>query len=338
MTILVVWPSTPDETTGALTSDLVRRVVETADLTDRRGYGLPLDDFSRLLYGGPLAPSRVAEAVALAPGLAVIDDVVVRTDRGHATPQMRLRRRLHQAHSREGDGIARDFAMRLVATCPLVRCVALSGSLASGGFDPRDDVDFNLVVRDGSKYTTYLWAIALSAVTSLRNIRKETDEMGALPLLPKVICLNVVWEDAQVRPFVRNDKWIAYELLMARPVYGSAYLSGVFLENQWLESHFPQLLDPGFVPPDDLPEGSVVERPGARFFRYLDRHPRALRAFERASRFLVFSLHAIVSLTRARNPEAKAREDFVNTMKRPYSVFDVPGHDSAIPPTALDPR
>lgn len=313
-------------------------MVETADLTDRRGYGLSVGEFARLLYGGPVSESTVAAAVRGSPGLAIVDGVVVRMDRRDAAPRMRLRRHLHRDHAVEGTDLAQDFASRLVSTCPLVRCVALSGSLASGGYDPRDDVDFNLVVRDGSKYTAYLWALALSAVTSVRNIHKETDEMGALPLLPKIICMNVVWEEAQLRPFARQDKWLAYELLMTRPLFGSAFLSQAYRENAWLAEHFPQLHDRRYLPDDTIGEGAVAPRPGAAAFAWISRHPRVLRAVEAASRFAVLGLHAVISLTRQRKPEALAREAFVNTVKRPYSVHDVPGRERPVPQAALDPR
>jgi hypothetical protein len=125
---------------------------------------------------------------------------------------------------------------------------------------------------------------------------------------------------------------------MTRPLYGSRFLADSFEANPWLGQHFPQLLEAGYLPGDSLSAERTSPRPGHRFFRWLARHAWALRAVESCSRFAVLGLHAFVSLTRSRNPEAKAREEFVNTVKRPYSVFDVPGKEGPLPGGALDAR
>lgn len=313
---------------------LAARIRETAVLADRRGYGVPLDDFARNFYGGPVTPDEVLGGIDRVDEVSVVDGVVVRSDRLHLARAAWQRRGSHATHVHVADRIASDFSRRLAATCPLVRCVAVSGSVSSGGFDPRDDVDFNLFVRDGSKYTVYLWSLALSAVNSLRNRGKETDEMGDLPFLPKVVCINVVWEDRQVRPFVRDDKWLAYELLMTRPLTGNGYYASVVEDNPWLGAHFPQIRESAPHAPDAPPRA----RPGAVLFRFLDRNPRALAAVERLARVATIGLHRAVSLLRTRSPEASQREEFVNMVKRPYSVYDVPGREGPIPPAAYRER
>lgn len=325
---------------GAPDASLEARVAEMLELTDRRGYGIPLEEFGRLLLGGPGPGAYVGAAAMRVPGAAVVDGHVVRADRAPFVASMIARRDSHRIHEAQARALAEDFAGRLVSTCPLVRSVSLTGSMASGGFDPRDDIDLNLVVRDGAKYTVYLWSLALGAVTSLRNRAKPSDEMGRLPLLPKVICINVVWEEAQVRPFVRQDKWLAFELLMHRPLLGTGYWEHVLAQNPWLGHHFPQIFDAGFLGGDAPAAVRMARAPrrGRSFFGYLASHPGALALTEAVARPLVIALHRAVSLLRRRRPEARARESFVNLVKRPYSVYDLPGKEREVPDEALAAR
>ncbi len=319
---------------------LEARVRAMLELTDRRGYGIPLEEFGRLLYGGPAPPEEVGAAVARLEDAAVVEGHVVKADRAPLVPSMIARRESHRRHEAQARALAEDFAGRLVATCPLVRSVSLTGSMASGGFDPRDDIDLNLVVRDGAKYTVYLWALALGLVTSLRNRAKPSDEMGALPLFPKIICINVVWEEAQVRPFVRQDKWLAFELLMHRPLLGTGYWEHVLAQNPWVSGHFPQAFEAGYLGGDAPAALGVARarRPGRSFFAYLAAHPGALALTEALARPIVLGLHRAVSLLRNGRPQARARERFVNLVKRPYSVYDLPGREREVPEEALAAR
>ena len=330
----------PIPNSGRPAPTLEERIAETLELMDRRGYGISVPDFGRLLYGGPAPSAEISRALSSGLPAVVVDGLVLRPDRADRADALMARQREHRKHEAEARRLADEFAARLVSTCPLVRTVSLTGSMASGGFDPRDDIDFNLVVRDGAKYSVYLWALALGLVTSLENRRKPTDEMGDLPFLPKVICLNVVWEESQVRPFVRQDKWLAFELMMHRPILGASYWERVLEQNTWIGAHFPQVLQGGFASTDSEAALAAARqrRPGRSLFAWLDRHPLALSVVERVARPLVIGLHKVISLMRKGHPEARAREAFVTLVKRPYTVFDVPGREGPVPPQALRAR
>ena len=56
------------------------------------------------------------------------------------------------------------------------------------------------------------------------------------------------------------------------------------------------------------------------------------------SRVATIGIHRLVSLVRKGNPEAREREAFVNTVKRPYSVYDVPGREGPVPAAAFRER
>jgi hypothetical protein len=320
--------------------DLQARIRTTVDLMDRRGYGVTLEHFARLLYGGSVAPSAVSHEIPAMPDLSLEDGLVIRRDRRAEHFAMRARQANHATHARGAESLAVDFAARLVSTCPFVESVSLTGSMASGGFQPQDDVDVNITTRSGSKYTVYLWSLALAAVTSLRNRGKPTDEMGTLPFLPKIICINVVWEDRQLRPLARQDQWIAYELMMHRPILGAVHWRAILDQNRWMEAHFPQVYEPGFVGSDskEAERLAAVRRRGRALFSFLGRHPIALKAVEATSRLMVMGMHRVVSLMRGRQPQARQRETFVNLVKRPYSVYDVPGRERPVPSAAFEPR
>src|SRR2546426_1624881 len=151
-----------DEAAEARHADLRARAVETLALTDRRGYGVAVEAFARLFYQGAVAPEEILPVLRSSAGMAVVDGLVVRLDRVLAVREMLRRQAAHTENGARAEALAADFAGRLLATCPLVRSVCLTGSAASGGFDPSDDVDLNLIVRDGAKYTVYLWSLALS--------------------------------------------------------------------------------------------------------------------------------------------------------------------------------
>src|SRR5207245_4917819 len=57
----------------------------------------------------------------------------------------------HRALNGDAWSVARAFTEDLASLCPFVRCVAVCGSLASGGYANSDDLDFDLFVKSGTK-------------------------------------------------------------------------------------------------------------------------------------------------------------------------------------------
>ena len=159
--------------------------------------------------------------------------------------------RLLNGHAR---AIAESFAERLATVCPYVQSVALSGSVASGGYQSGDDIDFDLFVRAGTKYVCYLAANLIGLTYSWRFRKARSTTARLTFLLPKVICINVVWAEDESRPFVRQDAGMAFELLRCQPIVGAYTFGQVLARNRWLFEFFPQLLKRTWV--DTVNRGS----------------------------------------------------------------------------------
>jgi predicted nucleotidyltransferase len=194
---------------------LEERILGTLALAESRGYNLTLEDLSARLLGGPAPVEALRETVHSHEGLDFDGTFVGLKGRLRAGKCAR-RKEANSKWLPLALSVAQEYARDLVRLCPHVRCVMLSGSAASGGFCPEDDIDLNIVVRDGTKYTSYVAALLLSLRFSVRFGRSIGSRY--VPGVPKVICLNVVWEERQAIPFARRDAQLAFELLNTVPI------------------------------------------------------------------------------------------------------------------------
>ena len=270
------------------------------------------------------APTLQALAVDLLGGAVTVptlllsvsnsDDVVVEEGfaslRTHRNLLEKSRRRVETHRSLNGRArtIAEGFARELTVVCPLVECVGLSGSVASGGFESRDDIDINLFVLDGAKYFVYAVALLLGLRVAIRH-RKSRG-------LRKLICINVLWTRSQCDPFVRQDRSLAFELLHCRTVLGGARFQRVIRANPWIDAFFPQLRE---TPVLDLPRPS----PNAvgTMVLWIGRHERLLRSLEQSARLLTKAAYSLSHWLRRRDPIAMERLRFLQRVKYPYEVF-----------------
>ncbi len=283
------------------------RLLRTTELLERRGYALPPDRLASLCLGGPLAPEAVLGVVTGSRRLAFAEGLVVRTASTTRPDSIRRRQAAHALAGPTFLAEARYFAERLARLCPFVLSVSVAGSLASGGFAPADDIDLNLVVEDGRRHLAYV-ALNLLALLSARRYRgKPVDTHTARPLAPRVMTANLILERSQCFPLARQDEDMAYELLVARPLLGGAFLQEVVAANPVLLEHFPQL-EGRIGPTPDL----VSRVPSWFFPAWLDRPARGVGAA--AWRFMQW--------TRRHRPEALARVAYVRACMRPYTLFD----------------
>ena len=290
------------------TSDRVRRTVA---LVGRRGYAIPASSLGALCLGGPLDPDEVRWAVAACPELEIAEGLVVERASADRARGIRSRARTHALEAAPYVAMARSFTRTLVALAPYVRAVSIAGSLASGGFRESDDVDLNLVVDDGRRHLAYVAVNALGLVHALAHRAKPVDDLTRRPLAPRLMTANLILERSQCRPLARQDEDMAFELLVAQPVFGADEIASVIEENPGLLDHFPQLA--ARRPP--LVSASFTSRlPKAMFPRVLDHPARAIGAA--AWRYMQW--------TRRDRPEALARVAFVRSTMQPYTLFDSP--------------
>ena len=197
-----------------------------------------------------------------------------------------------------------------------MEAIALTGSVASGGYRPGDDVDFDLFVRTGTKYICYLAATLVGLKYSWRYRSTDLDSLHRTPVLPKITCINVVWPTDQTRPFVRQDAALAFELRRCEPLIGWERFRKVLDDNPWIRGYFPQTYDKVAVDRVDRARGAW-----AGFLSWMGRRPGLLRATETACRRVGWVLYHLTQAFRERDPRAREHMAFLRRVKYPYEVF-----------------
>ena len=297
----------PDSTARSLTtSDRVRRTVA---LLARRGYALDAERIAQVCIGGAISPREVRWAVAAGRDLSIADDLVVDREGLARVDQIRSRAQGHRDDAGAYVEMTVRFVRSLVALAPFVRSVSIAGSLASGGFRASDDVDLNLIVDDGHRHVAYVVVNALGLVHAMAHRAKPVDDLTRRPIAPRLMTANLILERSQCLPLERQDEDMAFELLMAEPLFGVDSIEELIDANPALVEHFPQLAD---KPAALAMEPPTHRLPSALFPGFLDGAARALG--ESAWRYMQW--------TRRHHPDALERVEYVRSTMRPYALFD----------------
>ena len=336
----------------------------TLALAHLRGYALPVARLPSLLLGGPVPREALEDALVDRSRIEVQDGIACIRGNGQLIPATRRRLSTHPGLEARFDRLARAYVRELVDLLPTVECVAVAGSFTSGGLCRDDDLDLNLFVRDKTKFLSYLAALVLAARYGLRTngwhnwIGGEGGNGGQsgkgwtvgnggnggapgngapadampLPFITKRICINVIWERAEARPFARKDAALAFELLNSRPVYNAPYFDSVVADNRWLLSYFPQMADRR-LPANGTalrengmaPRARGAPRPsGGRLVPGIIGGMARLGVGEAVSRRAVRFLHALVKNYRAAYPEARSCAARKERLKHPYGLLELP--------------
>ena len=275
----------------------------------RRGYALPISRLADLCIGGRVSEDDVRWAVAANPDLTTAGGLVVERNAVTRAGEISSRARDHVLQSAPYLEMTATFVRRLVVIAPFIRSVSIAGSLASGGFRDSDDVDLNLIVDDGMRHAAYVVLNILGTVHALSHRGKPVDDLTRRPLAPRLMTANLVLERSQCRPLLRQDEDMAFELLVAEPLFGVEVLHEVVHDNPGVLDHFPQLADrlaPHMIAP---PRWRL---PGPLFPAF----------FDLPARWLGESAWRYMQWTRRDRPEALARVAYVRSTMRPYALFD----------------
>jgi hypothetical protein len=285
------------------------RVGQTVELLQRRGYALTPRRLGDLCLGGELSEDEVRWAVAASPELTIAEGLVVELSALPRVSDIRARAGSHDIDAAPYLPMTARFVRTLVAAAPFIRAVSVAGSLASGGFRATDDVDLNLIVDDGHRHLAYVAVNALGLGHALAHRAKPVDDLTRRPLAPRLMTANLILELSQCHPLARQDADMAYELLVAEPVFGFETLSRVLASNRELLDHFPQL---ACKRPRMIVDPPAWRIPASLYPTSLDGAARRLG--EAAWRYMQW--------TRRRHPEALARVAYVRATMRPYALFD----------------
>ena len=288
------------------------RVRQTVRLLQRRGYAVTPARLSSLCLGGSLSEAELRWAVAASPELTVAEGLVVERSAMDRVSEIHARATAHELDSALYLPMTARFVRTLVAIAPFIRSVSVAGSLASGGFRESDDVDLNLIVDDGHRHLAYVAVNVLGLLHALAHRAKPVDDLTRRPLAPRLMTANLILETSQCYPLARQDEDMAYELLVAQPVFGRETLIEVLDSNPALLEHFPQLACTGALLRMESPAWRL---PRALFPAALDGVAR--RIGEAAWRYMQW--------TRRHHPDALARVAYVRATMRPYTLFDESG-------------
>ncbi len=282
----------------------------------RWGYAPRIEALARQLIGGPASVEDVENATRASVLFRVENGFVALAGSEALLCLSRTRSDRNQLLNGEARSVAREFAQELTRLCPLVECVALSGSVASGGYVDGDDIDFDLFVKDETKYTVYLLANLLGLRYSLRYRKRHVDPQHRVFFLPKVICINVVWQSRETAPFRRQDAGLAFELLRCDPLLGQHRFDEVLADNPWIDGYLPQARTrrwSSVTPPQPNRVARLLSRVYAR--------PRSRRLLERVCRGTSYAMYRLIRELRKPDAQARERMEFLSRAKYPYEVF-----------------
>jgi hypothetical protein len=287
------------------------RVRQTVLLLQRRGYALTPSRLGDLCLGGPLSENEVRWAVAASPQLTIAEGLVVERTAMARVAEINARAAAHESDSAAYVPMTARFISALVVVAPFIRSVSVAGSLASGGFRASDDVDLNLIVDDGHRHIAYVAVNVLGLLHALAYRTKPVDDLTRRPIAPRLMTANLILEVSQCHPLQRQDVDMAYELLVAEPVFGLDAVDDVLDSNPALVDHFPQLADKRGPLQIDPPRWRL---PTSLFPTFLDG----------AARRIGLAAWRYMQWTRRRHPAALARVEYVRSTMRPYTLFDEP--------------
>jgi hypothetical protein len=290
--------------------DLVRRIQGTLELMARRGYNPTTERLATRMLGGQVEVTQVEKAIEEAEGLGLSEGLAFIEGRSYIE-MCKARLAANGHHQPVYREIAEAYTRDLVSACPWIRTVMLVGSVATGGLCVGDDLDLNLVVEDGRKYSTNVIGSLLNKKYSLRHSRDLEMEKEGHYLIPMVVCLNIIWEESQVMPLARQDEQVAYELYSADVLYGRDYYDRMLTSNEWLRDHFPQMYDP-LEPSVEALEPSGNGRTGL---------------IEAVSRRGLFAFERLVRMYMSKRPSTLERMDHYDSLKHPYGLYHIPGRE-----------
>ncbi len=220
---------------------LADRILLTLRLANRRGYGMSLAHLSKMLIYGEAEEEKVRIMLSSMHSVSHQDGIYCLKGRERLLSETRRRLLCNGVIGERYEAEAMLFSTEYTSLCPFIKCIAIAGSMASGGFSEDDDIDFNIFTERGCKYPVYLLGILLSMKYSVKHRKKSLARKSRTPFLPKLICINVIREESEALPFVRQDAYMAYELLRQKLIFGIDFYRKILAKNMWLKTYFPRI-------------------------------------------------------------------------------------------------
>lgn len=134
-------------------------------------------------------------------------------------------------------GIARK-AVNFLKTIPTVKMIAITGALAMGNSDTRDDIDFLIVTQRRTLWLTRALCVLL---LDSHGIRRRPNRKA----IKDKICLNMFLDDLYLTlPKKEQDLYGAHEVYQVKPLLNKDYTYERFLQaNSWARKFLPNGVD-----------------------------------------------------------------------------------------------
>ena len=110
-----------------------------------------------------------------------------------------------------------------------VQFIGVSGSVAAGFTQEKDDIDVFVVVRNGT-----MWLYR--AIVVFRNIFHNKIRAKRHKNVKNKLCLNLICEERGLQ--FPNDIFNLHELIFLKSIYNKKYKRYILSKNKWLEKEF----------------------------------------------------------------------------------------------------
>lgn len=153
---------------------------------------------------------------------------------------------------------------KILSFIPTITFIGLSGKLALGLSEKKDDIDLLIIARTG-----YLWLTRLLTVGILEfiGIRRKPGERK----VENKICLNMFLDMAHLSlPKNERDLYSAHEIAQLRPLYVRNNAYDLFLhKNLWVREYLPNAVRKACLAGRQVPQESRLSREGINIFEQI---------------------------------------------------------------------
>lgn len=117
---------------------------------------------------------------------------------------------------------------------PTIKFIGISGGLALENVTAADDIDFFIIVKKRTLFTTRFWILALLEWKQLRRKRDEINPSDK-------VCVNLIVDETRLSwPAKKRDIYSAHEIAQITPLFERDGLYQDFMEsNAWIRKFLP---------------------------------------------------------------------------------------------------
>lgn len=130
------------------------------------------------------------------------------------------------------------IAASYISYIPTVLFIGVSGSLAVGNVRREDDIDFFIITKKNTVFTTRLLVLLILEVLGLRRHRGDRNPSDK-------ICVNLYIDEKNLQCFrFKQDIYLAHEIVQVQGLFDREGVFKKFLSaNNWVKKFLPNALD-----------------------------------------------------------------------------------------------